>query len=89
MKELSTSNKELRAIAKERVVSSLELVLKLFVSRPGKHTVMGLVGEQAELTAMSLNSFGSTQFASCRSRRYDGSPHQRPTTEASHHGEVV
>ncbi|GAA5853357.1 hypothetical protein JCM5353_007763 [Sporobolomyces roseus] len=34
MKELSTSNKELYAIAKERVVSSLELVLKLFVSRP-------------------------------------------------------
>ncbi|GAA5944519.1 ubiquitin-protein ligase RKR1 [Sporobolomyces koalae] len=34
MQELSNSNKELRSIAKSRVESCLELVLKLFVSRP-------------------------------------------------------
>ncbi|GAA5947534.1 hypothetical protein JCM3765_001719 [Sporobolomyces pararoseus] len=34
MKELAASNAELRSIAKERVVSCLELVLRLFVSRP-------------------------------------------------------
>ncbi|GAA5878216.1 hypothetical protein JCM16303_002689 [Sporobolomyces ruberrimus] len=34
MKELSNANAELRAVAKDRVVSCLELVLRLFVSRP-------------------------------------------------------
>ncbi|GAA5904173.1 ubiquitin-protein ligase RKR1 [Sporobolomyces salmoneus] len=34
MKDLSSSNAELRAVAKDRVVSCLELVLHLFVSRP-------------------------------------------------------
>ncbi|GAA5859119.1 hypothetical protein JCM1840_003760 [Sporobolomyces johnsonii] len=34
MKELSSANADLRAVAKERVDTSLELVLTLFVSRP-------------------------------------------------------
>ncbi|GAA5950000.1 hypothetical protein JCM21900_001361 [Sporobolomyces salmonicolor] len=34
MKELSSANSDLRAVAKERVDTSLELVLTLFVSRP-------------------------------------------------------